>query len=493
MAALTPSSEVCSELLKLYFGQVIAQTRKALATLIQYNFVKFEMSERSNNIAEYSAIAHHIYSLVRYPKYLYLMKVKYGDQAEILLEVLLNQGQDNASHVIFQAANRLREAESGESLDPAPLYEMFTNLAANQFIIRCTDVTETSSSTHRIPKLAQVEEKDEFSVPQLNIGPLAQKLKDKATELGSYSDSNIIWRVNFDRFEIEMRNVLLVNAAARRVDAVAGELFHLMLEMWNECSRFGAPVTNSIDLNQIRDKIRKKTDAAAALREHLDNYLRVLEEDESGLLTKSGDAGGGQYVLNYRLVFEKMACATLDSIVLQKFGPKALRLFKVTREEKHIEHDHMHSLSTILPKEVKMLSYQLLEHNFLQMQELKKGTSTSAPIKSFILFHVDVMQVVRMVLRFSYQGLFNLLVRKDHIAVENKRLFEKHERMESLLATLQGAPEEEIAFVEDSATPAEKFLIAKVQAFSDLLTIGSVQVDETILILEAYIQYVDAK
>lgn len=47
----------------------------------------------------------------------------------------------------------------------------------------------------------------------------------------------------------------------------------------------------------------------------------------------------------------------------------------------------------LLPKEVKMFSYKLLENNFLQMQELKKGTSNSAPVKSFILFYVDLPQV----------------------------------------------------------------------------------------------------
>lgn len=51
-------------------------------------------------------------------------------------------------------------------------------------------------------------------------------------------------------------------------------------------------------------------------------------EDPSDLLTKFGDAGGGQYVLNVKSVFEKLACATLDSIVLERFGSKALRLFR---------------------------------------------------------------------------------------------------------------------------------------------------------------------
>ena len=53
-----------------------------------------------------------------------------------------------------------------------------------------------------------------------------------------------------------------------------------------------------------------------------------LAEDSSGLLIKIGDSGGGQYTINYGNVFTSLACATLDSIVLERFGSKAARLFR---------------------------------------------------------------------------------------------------------------------------------------------------------------------
>lgn len=66
----------------------------------------------------------------------------------------------------------------------------------------------------------------------------------------------------------------------------------------------------------------------------------------------------------------------------------------------------MHTLSMIVPKDVKMLSYNLLEQNFMQMQDLKKGGSSGgAPVKSFNLFYVDLPQVD---LKFNkYLCIFN--------------------------------------------------------------------------------------
>ena len=58
-----------------------------------------------------------------------------------------------------------------------------------------------------------------------------------------------------------------------------------------------------------------------------------------------------------------------------------------------MEQDPMQNVAMIPAKEAKMFTYKLLEHNFLQIKELKKGTSNVAPVKSFILYHVDLPQV----------------------------------------------------------------------------------------------------
>ena len=54
------------------------------------------------------------------------------------------------------------------------------------------------------------------------------------------------------------------------------------------------------------------------------------------------------------------------------------------------------SLQVMIPsKETKELTYQLLENNFIQLQELRKSLSANAISKSFYLFYVDINQVSR--------------------------------------------------------------------------------------------------
>nr|CAG4646999.1 EOG090X04YD [Megafenestra aurita]SVE92351.1 EOG090X04YD [Megafenestra aurita] len=515
-------SLVCIELLKTYFGEVVKQVgsylirrghrplfeipnatnlsikevKKALAVLIQHNLVKFEASERNNNIAEYSIIPHNVYCLLRYPKYLFMTKRLYGNSEEMLLEVLMNLGKASASNVIFQSAQRLKEANGATDScdDPSALHKGFLNLAQNQYIIRCPKLVENSDKL-KVPTLI-VEEKEQFTVPHLELGPIAMKLRENAAQLGDFSDSQIIWRVNNDRFDVEMRNVTLVNAAARRVDATAGELYHLLLKLWRDCTQPDSPVTGILTVNQIKDAVRRSDGSSPSLLEHFDQYLKVLYEDSSCLVFKTGDAGGGQFVLNYSKVFEKLACATLDSMVLEKFGSKALRLFRLTHMQQFIEQDQMQSLSMIPAKESKMFTYKLLEHNFLQLKELKKGTSNLAPVKSFNLFHVDLPQVVRTALEISYQGLYNAMLRQEHELADNKRVLEKQARVDTLLENCKGdgiSSEEDLAYIADLMTSAEKAMIVKFNTMSDNLFLAQSQVDQTILILESYLKFLVAK
>ena len=64
--------------------------------------------------------------------------------------------------------------------------------------------------------------------------------------------------------------------------------------------------------------------------------------------------------------------------------------------QKFIDQDDMQKLAMVSPKDAKTLSYKLMENNFLQIQELKKGTSNVGPVKYFNLFHVNLPEVMKI-------------------------------------------------------------------------------------------------
>lgn len=103
-------------------------------------------------------------------------------------------------------------------------------------------------------------------------------------------------------------------------------------------------------------------------------------------------------------------------------------------------------MAMIPAKEAKLLTYTLLQENYLLVQELKKTGVAAAPTKSYILFRINLDQVVRMEIEHCYHSLYNTIQRRDHEYSSNKRMIEKQLRMTTLTVNLKnhGAPEEQL-------------------------------------------------
>lgn len=117
--------------------------------------------------------------------------------------------------------------------------------------------------------------------------------------------------------------------------------------------------------------------------------------------------------------------------------------------KKYIEPDQIQKLAMIPAKEAKRLSYQLLEENFLEIQELRKASVGNGPNKSFMLFYIKLEQVVRMILELCYKTLFNIMTRRNHEKEINKRIIDKKQRVDTIAMGMraQGASEEQLADV----------------------------------------------
>lgn len=74
----------------------------------------------------------------------------------------------------------------------------------------------------------------------------------------------------------------------------------------------------------------------------------------------------------------------------------------MTRTKNRAEQDPMQENALIPAKEAKLVTYKLLERNFLQINDLKKGTSNVGPVKAFILFHVNLPEVFTAFLEYLF-------------------------------------------------------------------------------------------
>jgi hypothetical protein len=75
-------------------------------------------------------------------------------------------------------------------------------LAIYHFISRCPELT---SIDKKVPEFSSEEDSQKFVIPPVDFKIISQKVNENAEQLGPHADSNIIWRINCERFDIEMR------------------------------------------------------------------------------------------------------------------------------------------------------------------------------------------------------------------------------------------------------------------------------------------------
>lgn len=452
----------------------LTKIREALCVLIKYGFVTHCQTERGT---EYSLTPDRIIMILRYPRYMFFVKTVCGDEAEMMLEEVLKHGYITASEVIVRTYKRMQQSPSGIQPSVPVLKDKFELLVKNQFLMR--------SLYAETPEQA-ANEKPDFNLPNLNISVISKQIEGGIADPG---DSKIYWKVNFDRFTQDLRDQIIISAMRNRLDENAAELMRQLLFLMYLRTASWSDTSNPIPLTEIKDAIRKIN--YPVLSQYLDQYLRLIEEDTSQFLKRVGDSGGGQYSVNMKEAFNQLAWTTLENIVMERFGSKAARIFRLVRDRKYIEQEQIQQLAMIPAKEAKYLTYTLLQENYLQMQEIKKGGVAAAPVKTFFLFHIDLNLVTRMEVEHCYHALYNTMQRREYEITSNKRMIDKQLRMQTLTSNLKehGASEEQLAEIAELMTPSEKQQLEKVQNTIKKLGITELQIDDTLFLLSMYLRY----
>ncbi|XP_038167952.1 DNA-directed RNA polymerase III subunit RPC3 isoform X2 [Arvicola amphibius] len=484
-------------------GTSLDQVKKALCVLLHHNLVIYHVHKRS--VVEYEAQCSRVLRMLRYPRYIYTTKTLYSDTGELIVEELLLNGKMTMSAVVKKVADRLTETmEDGKTMDYAEVSNAFVRLADTHFVQRCPLVPASGSSDPGPPPPAPtlvINEKDMYLVPKLSLigkgkrrrssdedaagEPKAKKPKylDNKEPI---PDDGIYWQVNLERFHQHFRDQAIVSAVANRMDQTSSEIVRTMLRMSEITTPSGAPFTQPLCSNEI---FRSLPVGYNISKQVLDQYLTLLADDPLEFIGKSGDSGGGMYVINLHKALASLATATLESVIQERFGSRCARIFRLVLQKKHLEQKQVEDFAMIPAKEAKDMLYKMLSENFISLQEIPK-TPDHAPSRTFYLYTVNVLSAARMLLHRCYKSIANLIERRQFETKENKRLLEKSQRVEAIIASMQatGAEEVQLQEIEEMITAPERQQLEMLKRNVNKLDASEIQVDETIFLLESYIE-----
>lgn len=244
---------------------LLFQVKEALCVLIKYRLVSFKPN-KSEVLAHYTLQTDRVLLMIRYPKYISLIKKKFGEEAEMLMEEVLQRGYCSGSELILYVYNRMQKDKKTATL--ANIRDHLFSLINARYFARLPYPSEEAS----VPIL-QVNEKEQFLLPPIDIKLISTRLtENSAVEL---PDSEIFWYPNFDRFHQDMRDKIIVNAFTKKFDDNVGAFVSVLLEQMYIRTEPWADCSNPVPLSEIKNII-KKSNTYPNLVAFFEHYASIL-------------------------------------------------------------------------------------------------------------------------------------------------------------------------------------------------------------------------
>uniref|UniRef100_A0A1B0BG50 DNA-directed RNA polymerase III subunit RPC3 n=1 Tax=Glossina palpalis gambiensis TaxID=67801 RepID=A0A1B0BG50_9MUSC len=508
---------LCSVILKQYFGEVVQivgdclfvanwrtlynlvkttnltkrEVCKALAVLCKYHLVSFRASNFNPSVAEYLLNRDEVLYVVRYARYVHRMQMEYGNIGSFICEEILHNGSQTGTNLMLKYLADANEKEKIETVR-----DIFVRMIRANYLIRLPKLVQGErSETVAVPKL-HIDVDDLFNPPNIDLSLLA-KIRTGTILLCHAGDSDTLWQINFSRFHQDFRDSIMIGAIERKMGSSAAECFQYILKQmyertdpWQRVKDNLQQISNPFTVAEIKQMLLKNS-KNFDLMTNLEQYITLIADDSLGFIRKIGEMGSGQYVVDLSQAFEELTLCCIENIITERFGSKASRIFRVVRMKKYIEQEDLQKEAMIPAKEAKLLSYNLFQEQFLQIKSIRKPGGGGAAAKAFFLFHLKHLQIVTMLLDICYKALYNDITRSNYEKVEHKRLIDKSQKLDSIVATMEerGESEDYIAEILETLTPPEREILEKVKNRIKILSKAELTIDDNIFLLQMYIHH----
>ena len=282
-------------------------------------------------------------------------------------------------------------------------------------------------------------------------------------------DPSVWLRIHYDRFDVHLRDEVMVDAVREKYNNTAGEVFRQLIYAGDASTKKSvrdvrsAPISittlahklpSDLSLQKGFDRRSFGKDKASipSRQEFLAEYCAIFSnaEDMSGkskstrLMAPASDsstktAGGSKVAssltIEYSNVAERMRKDLLRNVVEEKFGTAAIRIMNILREKGKLEEKHISKLALVSISETRDLCSRLFHASLLGLQEVPK-TKDRDPAKTFFLWFVDEAKCRAWLLDHLYQSLARLGQRRNEEMRRQMPLLRKVERSDVKLDTV---------------------------------------------------------
>ncbi|CAJ0593006.1 unnamed protein product [Cylicocyclus nassatus] len=469
-------------------GQVKFNTvRKSLAILIQHSIVSFKLDSAMRTF--YSIDRSSILAFSKAPRCCLIVKTLYGGLAEAICEELFSYGRLTCSDCIRKVSQRLEQPLND-------VKEKFCRLTESQFIIKCPPVV---SSLKGCPQFET--SYDPYIMPEVILqgspDDAGESRKRKQPE--PEGDEGIYWRMNWMRFDRYIRDEmtldLLVPKSLEKTSQTLTRTVRSLLKA-NEIRTLPLTTINTAPISLFDIMRCVKENELELERPDVEKALRILVDESRGVVRKSGDSGGGLFVIDFERAVEQICQFHIESLIREQLESRAVRIFRLLQQRGHLEEDQIEKLTMMSGKETRELLYAMLEEGYVSTKPIGR-TNDFAPARTFVLYYVDMPQTVRGLVEYTCKVLRNIILRRSFEAKEHRQLTDRQVKMESIIETINAdealdeeTKKQQIAEVEEMyMSSADRLTLERYRRAQTMLNAAETESERALFAFRLYLDY----
>ncbi|KAF8636536.1 hypothetical protein AX17_003348 [Amanita inopinata Kibby_2008] len=283
--------------------------------------------------------------------------------------------------------------------------------------------------------------------------------KKKTQEEDEEVDEDVYFRLNYEKFNVHVRNALIVTAAKERFNAGAARVIEALLKVTEPTqTKLSDIKTDPVSIANIvmqltdEDDLQaglvlppnvKRPSTATCVKDYLGLLSSVDNPSPAGRAAVFTSFLNSKVQVEFEIISMRLRRRILEMATMEKHGAVGVRIVRLLLEAGKMDEKQISKTVMMPPKDVRPLLTALATDCFVSMQEVPKSADRN-PTRTFYLWYVDLQKAYSVLLANMYKTLYNIGMRRqgEREAAEVKAVLEKRERIdvsqdESLLSRLE--------------------------------------------------------
>ncbi|KAF9452851.1 hypothetical protein P691DRAFT_659952 [Macrolepiota fuliginosa MF-IS2] len=316
--------------------------------------------------------------------------------------------------------------------------------------------------------------------------PAHRARKRKLEEDEHVVDETVYFRVNFDKFNIHIRNNLIVGATRKRYNEGAAIVLRGLLKT-TENSQCNVAEVRSVPMSvpsivmQLSDENslargllldEKKPSNATCIKEYLGMLSCGDNPTPAGKAASFVSFSSSKVQVEFEIVGRRLRRHILESVTSEKHGNEGVRVLRLLMNTGKMDDKQISKIVMMPGKDVRSLLTALAADSLISTQEVPKSADRN-PTRTFYLWYVDQHKAYSTISGQIYKTLYNISMRRraEQEVPEVKAVLEKRERSD-------------VRQDEGLLTRLEREILREWDAKQEKLTALEMRVEETLFILK---------